>query len=579
MMDLSESTKIVSSRIQEIEPEHASKIVGYLLQDDGDQDMIRLAFSPDNVIRIVISNAKHTLGLSPPKQQQQQQQLQQQLQQHLQQQQQQMVYASLNNPIQYCNPYQGFPDSRVYSTSSRPLSSCRNVQITNALEDQLQRSLKFEDDNLHLRNSVNSEFLNNDGYHDQPGFVVNGTSRRLRSLIEFPPKVCHYFSKGFCKHGDNCMFLHSSSSSSSSSLGSNNTGYGNGNGNGNGNDDHYEFRVGSLKKLEMDLIELLRSRKGNPISIASLPMLYYEKYGRNLKAEGYLTESQRHGKAGYSLTRLLARLKNTICLIDRPNGQHSVILAEDASKYLEYGSDRNENGGIVPGSRQIYLTFPAESSFSEIDVSNYFNTYGLVQDVRIPSQEKRMFGFVTFVYPETVRKILAKGNPHFVCGARVLVKPYREKSRFADRKHTDKVQSSMQYKSHLFEGEAEFHSAPRASDYSRLMRQQFMYEHKEAIELEKTRLSESQLLPEPSERLRYFANSIDELKLAQEFPALEKFDFGFGNLNNGSSSEDNLRNVTGIQEREYKLMQNYGTQESNQAHNLPDNPFATSGRR
>lgn len=42
-----------------------------------------------------------------------------------------------------------------------------------------------------------------------------------------------------------------------------------------------------------------------------------------------------------------------------------------------------------------------------------------------------------------------------------------------------------------------------------------MYEHKEAIELEKTRLSESQLLPEPSERLRYFANSIDELKLAQ----------------------------------------------------------------
>lgn len=44
-----------------------------------------------------------------------------------------------------------------------------------------------------------------------------------------------------------------------------------------------------------------------------------------------------------------------------------------------------------------------------------------------------MFGFVTFVYPDTVQKILAKGNPHFVCGARVLVKPYREKSRLNDR--------------------------------------------------------------------------------------------------------------------------------------------------
>jgi hypothetical protein len=35
-----------------------------------------------------------------------------------------------------------------------------------------------------------------------------------------------------------------------------------------------------------------------------------------------------------------------------------------------------------------------------------------------------MFRFVTFVYPETVKLIiLAKGNPHFICDARVLVKP------------------------------------------------------------------------------------------------------------------------------------------------------------
>jgi len=44
-----------------------------------------------------------------------------------------------------------------------------------------------------------------------------------------------------------------------------------------------------------------------------------------------------------------------------------------------------------------------------------------------------MFGFVTFVYPETVKLILAKGNPHFICDARVLVKPYKEKGKVPDK--------------------------------------------------------------------------------------------------------------------------------------------------
>jgi hypothetical protein len=59
--------------------------------------------------------------------------------------------------------------------------------------------------------------------------------------------------------------------------------------------------------------------------------------------------------------------------------------------------------------------------------------YGPVHDVRIPYQQKRMFGFVTFMHPETVRLILAKGNPHFICDARVLVKPYKEKGKIPDK--------------------------------------------------------------------------------------------------------------------------------------------------
>uniref|UniRef100_A0A0A9CEI0 RRM domain-containing protein n=1 Tax=Arundo donax TaxID=35708 RepID=A0A0A9CEI0_ARUDO len=81
----------------------------------------------------------------------------------------------------------------------------------------------------------------------------------------------------------------------------------------------------------------------------------------------------------------------------------------------------------IPAAWQIYLTFSADSTVTEDDVSNYFCMYGPVQDVRIPYQQKRMFGFVTFVYAGTVKLILGKGNPQFVCQARVLVKPYKEK--------------------------------------------------------------------------------------------------------------------------------------------------------
>lgn len=63
----------------------------------------------------------------------------------------------------------------------------------------------------------------------------------------------------------------------------------------------------------------------------------------------------------------------------------------------------------------------------------FCSSFGPVEDVRIPCQQKRMFGFVTFVSAVTVKMILSRGNPHYICGARVLVKPYREKSKLFDR--------------------------------------------------------------------------------------------------------------------------------------------------
>ncbi|GAV78368.1 OST-HTH domain-containing protein/RRM_6 domain-containing protein [Cephalotus follicularis] len=573
-MDFSESTKVVYNRIQKLEPENVSKIIGYLLlQDHGEREMIRLAFSPDNLIHSLVYKAKSELRLSKP-----------------------AVSAPISpsqvNLVPVADSPRQFPPYSL--ASSCPVSSPVNLRSTNAYWDpqvtggdqqqvqnldfvrpgytdlvaedyrlQNQRQFLTLDEQLESVNSSISDFSSS-YYYPEPALGAR-TSRRSPSLPEFPVKVCHYFNKGFCKHGNNCRYFHGhpipESFSQIFSPSSNDLSH-----------EDQVFSPGSLEKLEMELTELLKSRRGLPVSIASLPMMYYEKYGKTLQAEGYLTESQRHGKAGYSLTKLLARLKNSIRLIDRcnmPHGQHSVILAEDVSKYLEHACERGDSGGIVAGSRQIYLTFPAESTFTEQDVSNYFNKFGPVQDVRIPCQQKRMFGFVTFVFAETVKQILAKGNPHFVCGARVLVKPYREKSRLVDRKFAEKIHHQMYYNQHFVDGNSDLHSMSRVCD-SRLLRKHHMDEHEQALELERRRLSELELAHKHVSHHSYFGYSMDELKLAEchadqaDFPSAERFNYLLDVLNNGSTSEESVRHIN----------INYSEQDSQQL-NLPESPFAS----
>ncbi|XP_076910914.1 zinc finger CCCH domain-containing protein 46-like [Bidens hawaiensis] len=113
---------------------------------------------------------------------------------------------------------------------------------------------------------------------------------------------------------------------------------------------------------------------------------------------------------------------------------------------MGFGNSRPSAGS---SSRQIYLTFPADSTFTGDDVTNYFGMFGLVEDVRIPYQQKRMFGFVAFVYPETVKSVLAKGNPHFICDSRVLVKPYKEKGTIPIKKHQHQHQHQLEPFDHI----------------------------------------------------------------------------------------------------------------------------------
>lgn len=159
-----------------------------------------------------------------------------------------------------------------------------------------------------------------------------------------------------------------------------------------------------------------------------------------LHGDGDAAEVSSPGKNGHGfgdLLRMKALQQQRFALMASRGQQHFAY-----NKCVDFLNEnpRNEFSPMGLGacgnstSRQIYLTFPADSTFKEEDVSSYFSMFGPVQDVRIPFQQKRMFGFVTFIYPDTVKLILAKGNPHFVCDSRVLVKPYKEKGKVAEKK-------------------------------------------------------------------------------------------------------------------------------------------------
>ncbi|OAY77651.1 Zinc finger CCCH domain-containing protein 53 [Ananas comosus] len=64
-MDAYEATKVVFSRIQSLDPEHAAKIMGLLLiQDHGEKEMIRLAFGPEALLHSLVVKARKDLGLN-----------------------------------------------------------------------------------------------------------------------------------------------------------------------------------------------------------------------------------------------------------------------------------------------------------------------------------------------------------------------------------------------------------------------------------------------------------------------------------------------------------------------------------
>ncbi|ONM60535.1 Nucleic acid binding protein [Zea mays] len=446
-MDAYEATKVVFSRIQALDPDHAAKIMGFLLiQDHGEKEMIRLAFGPEALLHTVMAKARKDLGLLPspgpgtPTS---------------------VTAAATHSPFLLSRQNSGrcgagtAPSPLSVSSPSSwappPHFSRTNSVVSNGApaealaadlmspaaagnappspffaageplldELQLQEQLAFLSDAAaggHQLPLFDASECRSPGSGDAAGFFPYGAlgwanggpgHRRSSSVSELCLggadglgwKPCLYYARGYCKNGSACRFVHG----------------------GLTDDATAKMDTATLEQQCQDILLRSKSQRlaafpysptgsvpGSPSAATKcLSLLLHQQQQQN--------ENQRVAAAAAAAALMLG--------------------GDDAHKFIGRPRlDRADLASLVnPGSRQIYLTFPADSTFREEDVSNYFSIYGPVHDVRIPYQQKRMFGFVTFVYPETVKLILAKGNPHFICDARVLVKPYKEKGKVPDK--------------------------------------------------------------------------------------------------------------------------------------------------
>ncbi|CAL0332038.1 unnamed protein product [Lupinus luteus] len=455
-----EATNVVLSRIKNLEPDNASKIMGFLLFNLDDSEMLRLASSPNHVLQSLVIRVKTHMGfsLSSPSSSL-----------HLNPITKKPFFSNTNNPFSKSTPssnggagfdfnanfnhsplspqklkLSGYSSNPICSISPNPspLLSYENIRNASSFSPRVNGDSEFNNANDFVDESQVNEyfpFLNESSRKDDGSpdphiemgglggevnnWNINGDSHSLhrRSFsandaffgfeegvgngIRYKP--CLYFARGFCKNGSSCKFVHSGLTDSLDATTSGGVIAGS-----PSNFDGLEQREDIMR---LKAAEQRRFLAASQLMAGASSPSSYDNY------IDFLMQQQNDPQRAAAAAAFLMREEFY---------NFGSSRLERNNDFLAMASADKPNSSL----RQIYLTFPAESTFRDEDVSEYFSKFGPVQDVRIPYQQKRMFGFVSFAYPETVRLILSKGNPHFICDSRVLVKPYKEKGKILDKR-------------------------------------------------------------------------------------------------------------------------------------------------
>ncbi|CAN8268884.1 unnamed protein product [Cochlearia groenlandica] len=497
-MDSGDPTPILLTKIRTLEPDFATKITGYLLiQDFSKRDLIRLAFGPDSLLQSFCLKAKSALGLSS---------------------------SSINN--NGSSPSSSSSSSTPLNPISRPINIHRHSPRTSG-----NGFMEFSRNPLSP--SLNPNMVSSPFHESSSLFASDGggggscggggeatgdfvDEEQLGNYLSFlnnsDESVDPFAFSG--ENGD--THLHKRSfSASDACLESEELGFGGGGGGYNrfphgglglGDDFDSSGGFGSPDYRQQEEIARLKMAQRQRIAAAQYlaaaaaassgsPMSFdkdinFLLHSRNAHRSG--GGSGQFGEEGY--------------WFGSP-GRH------ERDEFMGMGDKSNS------ASKQIYLTFPADSSFTDEDVSNYFGNFGPVQDVRIPYQQKRMFGFVTFVLSETVRIILARGNPHFICDSRVLVKPYKEKGRILETQRQQQQLLRQMERGNFSPGSSpsgmvardlfDCHIGPRMSNTHEMMRRKAeQAELLQAIEFQRRRFLNLQLPDMESEAFHHHQRSL-----------------------------------------------------------------------
>ncbi|XP_051140095.1 zinc finger CCCH domain-containing protein 18-like isoform X2 [Andrographis paniculata] len=309
-MDKSELSMMLFQRIQKLDPKHVSKIMGYLLlKDQSEVDMIHHAPAPDNVIQSLIENIKQELCVPPkppvPA----------------------YVLTALNCPTKFSPSLPWFP------ASSAGFSHEIAQQVPQAPTGQQQQVTPLVNQlGCHKATGLN---LNVQSYVPQAVKHHQASSLDMypHSSDQLSAPICENYSKGYCEHCGDCKFLHLLKLQNGKFMIINQPkGVAD---NSTSSSDRYTLQ------LEEQFVEILKIRRGIPVPLSCLPILYHDKYCKSLPVQACMKEPHKLRKICCTLTELIRQMKS-IKVTDKWHGMESTILEDDLSTYLK--SMKKERG-------------------------------------------------------------------------------------------------------------------------------------------------------------------------------------------------------------------------------------------